>query len=250
MKNLNYIVTGCGRSGTVFLARLLTSIGIPCGHESIFDYNGLDAAKRRLSGEEQASLSFVSIYDKPNNKIIDPHVNPALIEADSSYLSAPYLNDELFSNTKIIHVVRNPIKVVNSFTNYMHYFANPSHPEFTGHLYEGFIHYHVPDLYQNLTQYERACLYWVKWNQMIEENSKGKEYLLWRVEDEIKPLLDFVYKSDVDPNTIYNDKTANTFVKNGPQFCLDSMKDSPIKKQFIALMKKYKYKTGSEYLLI
>ena len=36
MRRLQYAITGTGRSGTVYLANLLTSAALPCGHESIF----------------------------------------------------------------------------------------------------------------------------------------------------------------------------------------------------------------------
>ena len=58
--NLKYLVTGTGRCGTVYMARILTSIGIPCGHETIFDYRGTRGARKRLFGEEQLRLSFVA----------------------------------------------------------------------------------------------------------------------------------------------------------------------------------------------
>ena len=35
-QKLDFLVTGTGRCGTVYMAELLTSLGIPCGHESLF----------------------------------------------------------------------------------------------------------------------------------------------------------------------------------------------------------------------
>ena len=53
---LKYLVTGTGRSGTVYMARLLTSLGIPCSHEMIFDYRGFgdsEGERGRLVPAEQ-----------------------------------------------------------------------------------------------------------------------------------------------------------------------------------------------------
>ena len=49
--NLKYIIASTGRSGTVYMARLLTSVGVPCGHESIFTWQGIEKAKKILDGQ-------------------------------------------------------------------------------------------------------------------------------------------------------------------------------------------------------
>src|SRR6516165_7960197 len=55
---LQYLVVGTGRSGTVYLARLLTSIKIPCGHERVFNGEDIDAALAIL--EQGGSNSWCS----------------------------------------------------------------------------------------------------------------------------------------------------------------------------------------------
>jgi hypothetical protein len=35
-----FVVTGCGRSGTTYLANLLTAAGVPCGHEEAYSWAG------------------------------------------------------------------------------------------------------------------------------------------------------------------------------------------------------------------
>jgi LPS sulfotransferase NodH len=49
MAKLKFLVTGSGRSGTNYMSRFLTSVGIMCGHESIFTHDGITEAIYRLS---------------------------------------------------------------------------------------------------------------------------------------------------------------------------------------------------------
>jgi len=43
-----------------YMAKLLSSVEIPCGHETIFSIDGLDGARQRLSGEKTLGLSAIS----------------------------------------------------------------------------------------------------------------------------------------------------------------------------------------------
>src|SRR3546814_6093748 len=38
-----FLITGCGRSGTGWAAALFTALGYPCGHETVFRYDGVGA---------------------------------------------------------------------------------------------------------------------------------------------------------------------------------------------------------------
>jgi hypothetical protein len=98
--SIKYIVTGTGRCGTMFFAKYLTSAGINCGHELIFTNSGVEAANKNL--------------------LINNNV-----QADSSYMAAPYLSHSLLKNAKIVHLVRDPIKVLNSFVSGYVYFLSP-----------------------------------------------------------------------------------------------------------------------------
>ncbi len=82
-KNIEFVITGCGRSGTGYVSELLNSAGLKCGHESVFGIKG-------------------------------PGFNGNHYRADASWFSAPFLSD-LPPDVKILHIVRNPAKVVSSF---------------------------------------------------------------------------------------------------------------------------------------
>lgn len=238
---LKYLITGTGRSGTVYLARVLTSLGIPCGHESIFDHHGVDGAIERLSGKKEISLSIASsiaLKDKEFHPI-EAWVDTSSLLADSSYMAAPFLKHPILSETKIIHAVRDPLKVVNSFCNYLGYFRN-SHPSVIyGHEFERFMYNFVPELSGKMTYYERGCLYVILWNQMITNHLKDRKYKFWRVEDSLEYIFDYLEVSPSEP--AYQDRTANTFKKNDLNFSLNQLPKGSIKSEFIRLMASYGY---------
>ena len=74
-----FVIIGTGRSGTTYIAELLTECGIPCGHETIFDYRGIT---KRFG-----------------------------YKGDVSWLALPYLSN--FNGT-VLHQTRHPMKVINS----------------------------------------------------------------------------------------------------------------------------------------
>jgi hypothetical protein len=244
---LKYIITGTGRCGTVYLARVLTELEILCGHEAIFDCYGIDVALDRIKGERPLKLSDVSMmkFEGTHCSVIPewlPDINE--IVADSSYLAAPYL--QLF-DVDFIHLVRDPIKVVNSFCNYINYFKHPYPSDPYGMVYEEFVYKYVPELHKPMTQYERACLYYVRWNQMIEKNLEGKKFIFHRIEDNLQPVLEFVGASG---DVRFTDTKVNSFEKTGKTFSLNDIKNSPLKRDFIDMGRRYGYPMDSENLLI
>jgi len=247
MTNLNYVVVGTGRCGTVYMARLLTSMGIPCGHECCFDWRGLDYAKAKLSGAIPIHTSECSQYQYKDGAHypIAKWLDETKIVAESSYLASPYLQSDCFKNTKVIHVVRNPVKVVNSFIKFLEYFQN-RHPALwqPAKRYETFIFSHCTDLYFDMTQEERAALFVVRWNRMIEKLSQGKEYLFHRVEDDPQPVFDFIHVER--PDSFFDDRKVNSFEKPKKQFTLDNLPSGQVKDEFIALGRKYGYSMGIE----
>lgn len=242
---LNYVVVGTGRSGTVFMARLLTSVGIPCSHEMLFDYSGLDKALKRMNGESDLELSWTSRSIYLNNRAveIDPWLSDlTAIQAEASFMAVPFLNNAVFDDCKVIHVVRDPVKVVNSFCNYIDYFKSG----IPTNAYETFIYEQIPELKDDLTQYDRAALYCVKWNQMIERH---KVDLFHKIEDGPDSVMSFLGKSG--PH--FQDDTINTYKARSvskDRFCIDRIKNRDIFKDFVAMGRRYGYPMKSEYLFI
>ena len=244
MRKFSYIVVGTGRCGTVFMSRLLTSLGIPCGHESVFTPEGIDKAANIILGKEDVGLSTVA----QKNCIKDEFYNKwwgdlEEIQAESSYMAVPYLNHELLKGAVIIHVVRNPSKVVNSFCNYLGYFtaSNPTNE------YEAFIYSHIPELRGEFTNYDRACLYYLRWNEMIERQLLNRGYMFHNVENGPQPVMDFLEIQDKEP---YNNSKINSFERPSDFFTLNKIQNEDIKNEFIAIGKRYGYTMLSEDLLV
>ena len=84
MGNLRYVVAGLPRSGTKYISKALTGLGLDCGHERHFGYE-----KATLERAEDG------------------------IWGDASWMSVPYLK-ALPPGTVVLHQMRDPIKVLNS----------------------------------------------------------------------------------------------------------------------------------------
>jgi len=185
MIDLKYIVTGTGRCGTLYMANLLTTFGFPCTHEGIFTIEGAHRALEIVGGR----LPAVSSKTSKKQNLSDYEME---IVAESSYMAAPYMLN-LFDSAKVIHVVRNPFAVIKSFIKRLGYFRNrfpQEDPEDPHQIhFENFIYRHLPELHEEMSQTERACLYYVRWNKMIE--SSGKVKYFHRIEDDAEGLKKF-----------------------------------------------------------
>lgn len=157
------------------MANLMTSLGFPCGHEAIFTPEGLDKAKKILLGKERPVSSQIS----KGRNLADYE---ARIEADSSYMSAPLLSN---FDAPVIHVVRNPIKVIGSYIKFG-YFTKPK----PTNSYENFIYKHVPELQEEMSQIDRVALFYTRWNSMIERHQNVKcRHKVEKGPEEIKKIL-------------------------------------------------------------
>ena len=173
---LKYLVTGTGRCGTLNMAHNLTKAGAPCGHESIFDVKGIDTAKKRLNGEIKIHASDISTNFR--NKEI--WFDPLLIQADASYMAAPFLKDEILEDTTIIHLVRDPLKVISSFVKNLGYL------ETLDADWEKFMCQHLTSIKNYETPNEIECEYYIQWNKMIAPHAKIRH----NIEDDFNNLLD------------------------------------------------------------
>jgi hypothetical protein len=192
---LKYLVTGTGRCGTLFFANLLTSMGFPCTHEAVFTTGALEKARRVLSGETPHESSEIS-----RGFLLAEGVSPV---AESSYMAAPFLK---VVDAQVIHVVRNPVKVVSSFIGFEYFLdKEPTHlPHNSEHIkYEKFIYSFLPEMREEMSQLERASLYYVRWNRMIEES--GRVSLFHRIEDDPEKVKElFGFKGECYSNTLCN----------------------------------------------
>jgi hypothetical protein len=210
------------------MANFLISAGINCGHEVIFTNEGLGVAKSKML-----------IYDG--------------LDADASYMAAPYLKNEILNKAKIIHVVREPMKVINSFVVGYCYFLSGrlnctpgldwtyeyppgADPEFK---FMRFIYRHVPELYDvTLTPVERAALYYIKWNELIEQACIDRAFLFHPIESDISKLVNFIDAGD--RKDLYGDINTNK-AKYKNRFTLGSIPPGPIREKLMEIGRKYGY---------
>lgn len=232
---LDFLVTGTGRCGTTYMARLLTSLGIMCGHESIFNYDGLLKANMRIKGEMPIKTSHVSVNNIIDNTKVDEWFDASKIQAESSYLAAPFINSKILENTKIIHIVRNPIDVLSSHILDVKFFK-----EDLNDPYQDFVFAMMPELLSIENEIERGCYYYVNWNKMIEEKAKKKDYMLHKVERgctrELLNFLNIKQNKNVDLN-----KKINSWNKGRKDLSINDIPDGEIKNNFLKVGTKYGY---------
>lgn len=138
-----YVVTGCARGGTAYVAELLTAAGLNCGHEAIWGAWAPDFGERCLTP-------------------------PTPLEGDCSFIAAPFIG----RYSPAVHLVRPPLDVIRSICGNA-WLANPLMPyvRFVDHHTGGAVLAQPPGP-------RRAAAYWVAWNRLIES---GKPELRWDV---------------------------------------------------------------------
>lgn len=239
MIELKYLVTGLPKGATTYMCRLLTSLDIMCGHESIFKTQGLEHAKKIINGEIQPTTSYCSLVDLKTNKKRNFEFDSKKIIAESSYMSAPYLNDPILKNTKIIFVVRDPWNTLTSLFLCAHMWNRPikeSKP------YIDFCEKIIPNMNHIENLLNKCVHFMIKWHEIIEKQLKeNKDYIIFKSEEKINnELLDFLKKEKNNKKCFENTK-ENSWRKGN---------EIPIKKrqltnehasEFEKICKKYDY---------
>lgn len=176
---LKIIITGTGRCGTLYISKLLSFCNIFCGHESIFDYSSWNVVLQRIYGMKNIELSKIA-KEKYGN-----YLKEELIVGDSSYMAMPYLDMNIFNNCVFIHLIRNPINVINSFCHQMNYFYDTpySRLDYFNEKYLNFIYKNVPDIKKYKNPYEKAAYFYLYWNEQIEKKLKNKLHLKVKIEE-------------------------------------------------------------------
>lgn len=239
---LKCAIVGTGRCGTVYGAKLISKAGLPCGHEALFKHDGYMNALDRFLGKKSVNLSLISQLDhiEEEKQGLEWLGGNKVLYAESSYMAAPFLDRDFFKDVKIVHFVRHPFKVINSFVSGFKYFDESSMNRPTYKEYHDFIYRHVPDIKAAKDPVSRCALYYVLWNEMIEKKSIGKQYYLQKVESSPKKMLDFLGLEQEN----YYDKKSNH--KLGIEFKINSLScipDKDARERIEVISKKYGYQT-------
>lgn len=235
---LQYLITGTGRCGTTYMARLLTSLGYMCGHESIFTTYGINAAENKIYFQEPIETSVCSTKNLIVNEPYEDWFDPNSVKAESSYMAAPFLTEKFLKSTKIIHLVRNPLNVLSSFLYDVKFF---DYEENNMDKYKNFVLKYLPEITSIENHVERACYYYICWNQMIEKSKYTKKYLLHKVENQCNDeLCDFL--GIAMPDNFFSDSSMNSWKRDRENnLTLDDIPNGLIKQDFIKLMSNYGY---------
>ena len=168
------VVTGTGRSGTGYMSKLLTSAGIKSGHETLFN--------------------------------TDTFKNSKELKADCSWLAAPFLHK--YPTFTIVHAVREPIKVINSFLNIQIFLDIGK-----SYKYYTFMSTHLPSLNKQKTNVDKVFCYVIEWTNKILKYKDEDRYIFHRIEDNPIPLLKRLKASktkNIYKETNYNTRTSTT----------------------------------------
>lgn len=156
--------------------------------------------------------------------------------AESSYMAAPYLKLPELRDVKIIHVIRNPLKVVSSFIKSLNFFSQST----PTNEWEDKIYKNIKELNNIPNQIERACFYYCKWNELIENNTKNNKYILCKLEniDNNQSFFDFI---DKQKQKITLPKNINIINKREEDIKMTDIPYGDIKNMFITKCGDYNY---------
>lgn len=139
MDTHRFVITGTGRCGTAYMSTVLQTCRIHCGFEEKYTPDGY----------------------QPN----------PFVRGESSWMAVPHL--DRFTGY-VLHVVRHPLDVINSFLG-IKFFEDPdAHGK-----YADYSQTHAPEVWEHETPVERAMAWYVEWNKRIE----GYAHKRVRVED-------------------------------------------------------------------
>lgn len=186
------VITGCGRSGTQYIAQLLTQIGFKCRHEKIFTPN-LDPTT-----------------------VVDVEHKWEGYEVEVSWMAAPFLN-QLPRDILIWHQIRNPLQVVRCFNHNLTLSNQDLAAQFVRKL--------LPECCEG-DELTKAVAYCYRWLTMIHGASVGghsyQKYLIERLN--ISTLQDMLRWAGFDaPFTVIS--KAMSEIRPGVGKCMEEHKE-------------------------
>jgi hypothetical protein len=235
---LKYLITGTGRCGTVYMARLLTEIGISCGHEAIFTHKGITDAIQKLEKDNvRLMTSACSQWNHVTREKAEDWFDPTKVVAESSYMAAPYLDHPSLDGVKVIHLVRNPLLVLSSWFLDIHFF-DPN--VMTIDHFRKFILSHIPQIEEEKTEIEKAARYLIEWTKIIERSKRGK--IVVRIEDyPYVGMLNYLEEKELNLNNIIKlkNKKINSWEKRTRNLTFSDIPSGKTKNEFVEMHAKY-----------
>jgi hypothetical protein len=157
------LVTGWGRGGTQYTARLLAACGLRVSHEDVYRDDLDPAAPDRSLIWSRWEGDWVGLK------------SPSPRDAEVSWLAAPFLKD-LPAGTAVWHQIRNPLKVVRCWRHNLTLSTHAGVAQFA--------HKAVPACGEG-DNLARAVQYVLGWHRLIEDGCRGLD---WRVRYKVEEL--------------------------------------------------------------
>jgi len=196
------LVTGTGRCGTGYLAQVLTSAGVQCGHQKVFNLGGWEGALRAMDRWP----------------------------ADSSWLAVPFLDRPELKHLTVVHLVRHPKETIDAFRRVMF------HDTITGDDYYCWMCERLPELDEYDSLVDRAACWVLRLNEMSERRAD----LRHRLEDETTGLLASL-NIDWQGKRLFDDTHYNSQVGFGPSNVVLNDISQPLRDQLIEMSERYGY---------
>ena len=194
-----------------------------------------------LMKRDLISTSGVSRHDMLLGKPIEDWFDSKTMCAESSWMAAPFIGHHCVQDAALIHNVRNPLSVVSSYVC-----DTPMFSDAPGdfQIHNEFIRQYAPEVLEPNSPVERACLFWVRWNEIIlsEATRSRKRYLLARVEDGAS--IDLMNFLDADPalrEKAYANSKANSWKRRENDLSLKDIPDGVIKRRFVEIAARLGY---------
>lgn len=190
-----FLISGCGRSGTTYTAKLLTAAGCSCSHEAYFP--------KKVTALIYLPLFYECIYT-PYRKVFKLQY-PISHQGEAAWHAAPFL-DFLHDDTVVFHQIRNPIDFIRSRQKIG--LIGTGRLRRDGRLRGKFTSISYRDIknFRNLSMQEQVdhlARVWIEWNEIVEEKCKNHVNFRYRLEDidvslveKIFSLIEFDYDLD------------------------------------------------------
>jgi hypothetical protein len=237
-KKLEYIVAGTGRCGTVFFSHLLTNMGIPCGHEHIFNYEQKKICFEKLINPKKRKNNFVSAESFASNKFNKNFVDTTKTIAESSCFLVNHFEEHYLNKTPLIHTVKNPFKVIKSLVDKSNYFKEiekPYDPKLN--IYELFIYRNYPEIKQYSNPHDKAARYFISCHEKILLQKEKRKYILIQIEkiNEKKEELELFLKKP------YPSYLNSKRVEKKNEIDFSTLQDETLKDDLKRIMEKLSY---------
>ncbi len=190
MEKKKLLITGCGRSGTLYTSEVCREIGLDIQHERT-------ATLEKPIGEDGAASWFMAVDDA------QPPFGPSAVDYN-------------FEN--VLHVVRDPLKVIASFAQFILH---------KGEFSPDYIERNIPEIGLNADEKSleskqqlvlQAAKYWFYWNQSAQQKS-SKTIQVEHISEELPELCDMLqikYDSDILKNVSKTTNHRFNYIQEAP----------------------------------